>query len=247
MLHDELWPQWLIRDDKLNTAQNLFANMSHHLATVHGFSAEAAFALYDSKEDGAISHEQFMLIMNIFFAEILTENEIEFLTKLCVYRNDQKIFYREFCKFLDTRLVRTFKNVTIRSSAGEAELGTGNDDDKIAFKQKTPLELELEKPLKKEASISYVLRKAAELGKDLRREFQIHDPLELNVISRTQFWALISDMPLGLAEREVEDIFDHDLQFDNYGNVEYTHILQKEMFLALERHRLREKAQKKST
>jgi Ca2+-binding EF-hand superfamily protein len=88
MLHDELWPQWLIRDDKLSTAQNLLANMAHHLATVHGFTAEAAFALYDTRDDGAISHEQFMLIMNIFFSEILTESEIEFLTRLCVYRND---------------------------------------------------------------------------------------------------------------------------------------------------------------
>ena len=100
--------------------------------------------------------------------------------------------------------------------------------------------------MKKEASISYVLRKAAELGKDLRREFQVHDPLELNVISRTQFWAIISDMPLGLAEREVEDIFDHDLQFDNYGNVDYTQVLAKDMFVALERNRLRDRAQKKS-
>jgi hypothetical protein len=53
-------------------------------------------------------------------------------------------------------------------------------------------------------------------------------------------------MPLGLAEREVEDIFDHDLQFDNYGNVDYTHVLSKDMFVALERNRLKDKAHKKS-
>ena len=79
------------------------------------------------------------------------------------------------------------------------------------------------------------MRKAAELGKDLRREFIEYDPLELNVISRTQFWGIIANLPLGLTDQEVEEIFDNDLQFDNYGNVDYTHVLAKEMFIALER------------
>ena len=50
---------------------------------------------------------------------------------------------------------------------------------------KTPLETELESPLRKEASLTYILRKASELLIDLRKEFISSDPLELSVISRT--------------------------------------------------------------
>jgi hypothetical protein len=39
---------------------------------------------------------------------------------------------------------------------------------------------------------------------------------------------------LGLLPHEIEEIFDNDLNFDNYGNVDYTMILSNEIFVALE-------------
>ena len=54
MLPDELFPSWIIREGKLATVQNLFANMLHCLENVHGISAESAFEIYDMRDEGAI-------------------------------------------------------------------------------------------------------------------------------------------------------------------------------------------------
>ena len=50
-------------------------------------------------------------MIQIFFGEVLEVDEIDLLMRLTVTRNDHKIFYREFCKFMDKRLVRTYKNI----------------------------------------------------------------------------------------------------------------------------------------
>ena len=50
---------------------------------------------------------------------------------------------------------------------------------------------------------------------------------------------MLENLPLGLLHFEIEEIFDSDLNFDNYGNVDYTVILNSDIFVNLERHRLR--------
>jgi hypothetical protein len=45
---------------------------------------------------------------------------------------------------------------------------------------------------------------------------------------------MLENLPLGLLPHEIEEIFDNDLNFDNYGNVDYTMILSNEMFVSLE-------------
>jgi hypothetical protein len=50
---------------------------------------------------------------------------------------------------------------------------------------------------------------------------------------------MLENLPLGLLTFEIEEIFDNDLNFDNYGNVDYTVILQNELFVNLEQARLR--------
>ena len=72
----------------------------------------------------------------------------------------------------------------------------------------------------------------------MRKEFVTNDPLELSVISRTQFWGLLLGLPIGLSEIELDEIFDNDLNFDNCGNVDYTGILNMDMFVALEKRRI---------
>jgi hypothetical protein len=152
------------------------------------------------------------------------------LMRLTTTRVDQKIEYCEFCKFLSKKVVRGYKS----SSANEA-------DDHEAASHSTN---ELDKPLQKEASLTYVLRKAAELKIDLRRIFSNIDKNELSVIPRSKFIGLLLDIPIGLNEAEVNEIMDNDVNFDNYGNVDYTVILNSDTFCTLERLRLKQNKKK---
>jgi len=76
----------------------------------------------------------------------------------------------------------------------------------------------------------------------LRRELTNLDPLELSVISRVSFWGLLLSLPLGLNEDELAEVFDNDLNYDNNGNVDYVEILNRDIFVALERKRIIAKA-----
>lgn len=66
-----------------------------------------------------------------------------------------------------------------------------------------------------------------------------YDKNELNVIPRSKFVGILLDLPLGISEVEVREILENDLHFDNYGNVDYTAILNGDLFCALERQRLK--------
>ena len=100
----------------------------------------------------------------------------------------------------------------------------------------------MERVLTKEASLNYILRKAAELQIDLRKEFIQADPLELSVLPRVKMWNILINLPLGMNDTELAEVFENDLNFDNYGNVDYTCILNSDIFIALENRRLRERA-----
>lgn len=137
---------------------------------------------------------------------------------------DAKIRYREFCKLLTRKFVKSFK--------------LAGSDNEESSKKKSALEIELDRPMIKEASLSYILRKAAELEIDLREILKEHDPLELSVISRINFWGLMLSLPLGLNDAELNEVFDNDLNFDNNGNVDYMQIVNSDIFVALERRRI---------
>ncbi len=78
--------------------------------------------------------------------------------------------------------------------------------------------------------MTYILRKASELNIDLRKVFIEFDKNELNVISRSKFVDLILDLPLGINEVDIQEILENDLKFDNYGNIDYTVILNSDLF-----------------
>lgn len=81
----------------------------------YSISAEQAFGIYDLHDDGECSVEEFKRVLRIFFGEVIPkEEDREFLMRLTQKRGDSKIAYREFCKFLSKRVVRTF-----RVAAGE--------------------------------------------------------------------------------------------------------------------------------
>ncbi len=96
--------------------------------------------------------ENFKKVINVFFNEAqLTSDEIDFVIRLTpLSPADQQLLYREFCRFLDKRFIRTF-------SKGSATSALANE---------TLRELDL--PLKKEASLNYLIRKAFELELNLR-------------------------------------------------------------------------------
>lgn len=70
---------------------------------------------------------------------------------------------------------------------------------------------------------------------DLRTIFIKNDESELSVIPRLRFWRILENLPLGLLSHELDEIFDNDLHYDNYGNVDYTVIINSDMFVTLER------------
>ena len=94
---------------------------------------------------------------------------------------------------------------------------------------------ELDRKLVKEASLNYVIRKSAELNLDLRAIFLKNDENNLSVIPRAKFLRVLESLPLGLLIYELEEIFDNDLNYDNYGNVDYTVIMNSDIFVTLER------------
>ena len=77
-------------------------------------------------------------------------------------RNAKRVQYREFCKYLSKRTVRTFKNAGSKSNEKGAAIG---------------VPVEIERPLRKEASLTYILRKSFELGIDLRKKFNEFDKI----------------------------------------------------------------------
>jgi len=208
----------------------------------HGISAEQAFGIYDMKDSGECSLDEFRRILRIFFGEVLpSDADLEVLEDLCCKQSStalptrrpgtQRVAYREFCKFLSKRAVRTFK------SRGGAPDGAGADKSQLGAD--AMLQRELERPLRKEATLTYVLRKAAELHLDLRKILVEHDKNELNVIPRSKFVGILLDHPLGINEIDVQEILENELHFDNYGNVDYTVILNSDLFCVLERQRLK--------
>lgn len=58
------------------------------------------------------------------------------------------------------------------------------------------------------------------------------------MIPRLKFWNILSELPLGFSDFELQEIFDSDLAYDNCGNVNYVKILESEIFVVLEKRRL---------
>lgn len=143
----------------MELAQTLLARMHKQLELKFSeISAEQVFSLYDAREKGFISKEQFQRIIKIFFEGVLDEKrgDLDFLLRLTVMTTDQKIQYREFCKFLNKRLIRSFKQVVRDESEAQAE-------EEANAKKKSALDIELERPIRKEASLNYILKKSAQL------------------------------------------------------------------------------------
>lgn len=195
--------------------------------------------MFDYRDTGLCSYEEFKRVVTSMFREVMPSvREEQLLLRLMpkATTSENTYNYKELSKFLDKRFVRSFKYVQEDAPDGE------EIDELQSHRNKSPVEIELERILTKEASLNYILRKAAELQIDLRREFITNDPLELSVLPRVKMWNILINLPLGMNDTELSEVFENDLNFDNYGNVDYTCILNSDIFVALESRRLRERA-----
>lgn len=258
MLQEDIWPQWVIQEKLLPHAQTVLTLMSRQLESRYGLSAEQAFGLYDPRDSGFCTIVEFKRILNTMFKEVFEAEptDVDFVIRLTETSQDGRIQYRQFCKFLEKRFVRSFKHAdmsTSHAASVSAALNSGFAADQTMAtsldlgatqQNKSVAEMEMERPLSKEASLNYILRKAAELNLDLRKKFVQNDPYELSVLPRVKFWNILLSLPLGLNESEIREVFEHDLNFDNYGNVDYQGILQSDIFVKLEIKRIRDNAMK---
>lgn len=76
-----MWPEWVFKDQKLETFQQIFMKMYDTLENVHSISAEQAFGIYDVKDQGVCTEEEFKRIVKIFFDD-LDEDEIQLLVRI---------------------------------------------------------------------------------------------------------------------------------------------------------------------
>ena len=135
------------------------------------------------------------------FNEVVTdEHDLNLLLRLVPTSGSEgRYSYKELSKFLDKRFVRSFKYVQEEKSSPTDD-GDDMQEELHSHRNKTPVEIELERILTKEASLNYILRKTAELGIDLRKEFVSADPLELSVLPRVKMWNIVINLPLGMNE-----------------------------------------------
>jgi len=64
---------------------------------------------------GLCTEQEFKRIIKIFFGEVFKDDDYALISRLTLRSSDAKIQYRDFCKFLNKRFVRSFKLVTAGS------------------------------------------------------------------------------------------------------------------------------------
>lgn len=77
--------------------------------------------------------EEFIRVIRIFFDDIIDESDIQLLLRLTIAVSDGRINYRKFCKFMEKKLVRTFKNVSIKKkgqASAESDPGAFQSENK---------------------------------------------------------------------------------------------------------------------
>ena len=112
MLQDEIWPSWVVKEKKLPDIETLLDRVYKTLSGKYGLQAEQAFGMFDYKDSGHCTVEEFKRVINTMFAEVFKyQADIDLLLRLVPPNSDGKINYKELSKFLDKRFVRSFKYV----------------------------------------------------------------------------------------------------------------------------------------
>jgi EF-hand domain pair len=90
-LFDNIWPEWIIKESKIDQAKKIIERMHEGLKKTLGISAELAFETYETSRDkGQVTVENFKKVLKQFFNEArLTPEEIEFVIKMTPRTVDQ--------------------------------------------------------------------------------------------------------------------------------------------------------------
>ena len=154
----------MVKEKKLPEMETILHNIFKELKGKFGLNPEQAFGMFDYKDTGRCTTAEFKRVLTTMFPEVISEPaEIELLMRLApLAQGEDGVNYKELCKFLDKRFVRSFKYVKDKAVGGADEAG-GDGDALHSHRNKSPVETELERPLTKCATLNYILRKAAEL------------------------------------------------------------------------------------
>ena len=113
MLQNEIWPSWVVKEKKLPDIETLLTKIYKCLSGKYGLQAEQAFGMFDYKDSGHCTIEEFKRVINTMFNDVVTHQaDIDLLLRLVPLNNSEgKINYKTLSKFLDKRFVRSFKYV----------------------------------------------------------------------------------------------------------------------------------------
>lgn len=82
-LYENIWPQWVVKSNQVDTAKGFLGKMFDILANKHGVTAEQAFGIYDVKDSGRTSIADFKRVLKIFFDDVLsTDADVQFIIDL---------------------------------------------------------------------------------------------------------------------------------------------------------------------
>lgn len=82
-LYENAWPEWVTRENKLEYAKAIILKLFDCLRKTPNISPEQAFQIFDQREKGLVSVENFKKILTMFFSDArLDSQEIDFVLRL---------------------------------------------------------------------------------------------------------------------------------------------------------------------
>lgn len=72
MLQDEIWPQWVMKEKKLSEMETMLSAIFKHLQYKYGLTAEQAFGMFDFKNAGLCTLDEFKRVIGTMFDDVIT-------------------------------------------------------------------------------------------------------------------------------------------------------------------------------
>lgn len=72
LLQDEMWPSWVVKEKKLPELETLLSKVFKQLYNKFGLTPEQAFGMFDYKDTGLCSVQEFKRVVDSMFSEVVT-------------------------------------------------------------------------------------------------------------------------------------------------------------------------------
>ncbi|CAG9314903.1 unnamed protein product [Blepharisma stoltei] len=169
-----------------------------------GYSAQQLFSVFDSDNSGVITRSEFFRALSTMLSPFVSDKDIEVLIQIADRDNNGSINYQEFMTFLSRNKIGPMSALnTLRSSEFPKD------------------------------SLKYILHKSLELGIDLYKLCKELDLSGQGSLPKHEFSTLLLSLPVGITARELDIVIERDLSYDNFGNVDYLDIFEKEEYINL--------------